>query len=84
MTVDACAVVLSKEGCAMLLKEAAAVQWVMDAFGHLKAIGASAAAQPLLDKAGVEPDEGVTDLGGFVEAAKRRYWDREPKVRTLA
>ena len=29
-------------------------------------------------------DEGITDLGGFVEAAKRRYWDREPKVRTLA
>ncbi|MES2066126.1 MAG: catalase [Pseudomonadota bacterium] len=84
VTVDACAVVLSKEGCAMLLKEAAAVQWVMDAFGHLKAIGASAAAQPLLDKAGVEADEGVTDLDGFVEAAKRRYWDREPKVRTLA
>ncbi|MDR6847402.1 catalase [Sphingomonas sp. BE270] len=84
VTVDACAVVLSKEGCAMLLKEAAAVQWVMDAFGHLKAIGASAAAQPLLDKAGVEADEGITDLGGFVEAAKRRYWDREPKVRTLA
>lgn len=84
VTVDACAVVLSKEGCAMLLKEAAAIQWVMDAFGHLKAIGASAAAQPLLDKAGVEADEGITDLGGFVEAAKRRYWDREPKVRTLA
>lgn len=84
VTVDACAVVLSKEGCAMLLKEAAAIQWVMDAFGHLKATGASAAAQPLLDKAGVEADEGITDLGGFVEAAKRRYWDREPKVRTLA
>lgn len=84
VTVDACAVVLSEEGCATLLKEAAAVQWVMDAFGHLKAIGASAAARPLLDKAGVEPDEGVTDLDQFVETAKRRYWDREPKVRTLA
>ena len=36
----------------MLLKEAAAVQFVMDAFGHLKAIGHSAAAKPLLDKAG--------------------------------
>ncbi|NEL74450.1 MAG: hypothetical protein G3W60_21275, partial [Xanthomonas perforans] len=61
-----------------------AVQWVMDAFGHLKAIGHNADAKPLLDKAGVEPDEGITDLAGFVEAAKKRYWDREPNVRTLA
>ena len=84
VTVDACAVILSEEAAAKLVKEGAAVQWVMDAFGHLKAIGANAAAQPLLDKAGVEADEGVTDLAGFVEAAKQRYWDREPKVRTLA
>ncbi|GGE03142.1 catalase [Aureimonas endophytica] len=83
-TVDACAVVLSEDACAKLLKEGAAVQWVMDAFGHLKAIGHNAAAKPLLDKAGVEADEGVTDLAGFVEAAKKRYWDREAKVRTLA
>ena len=60
---DAVAIVLSAEGCAMLLKQGAAVQFAMDAFGHLKAVGASAAAQPLLDKAGVEKDEGVTDLG---------------------
>lgn len=84
VTVDACAVVLSKEATAKLTKEGAAVQWVMDAFGHLKAIGHNAAAKPLLDKAGVEPDEGVVDLDGFVEAAKKRYWDREPNVRSLA
>jgi catalase len=83
-TVDACAVVLSAEAAKKLTREGAAVQWVMDAFGHLKAIGANADAKALLDKAGVEPDEGVTDLDGFVEAAKRRYWDREPNVRTLA
>ncbi|TPG41129.1 catalase [Sphingomonas koreensis] len=82
--VDAVALVLSEEGCQALLKEAAAVQFVMDAFGHLKAIGATDAAKPLLDKAGVEPDDGVTDLAGFVAAANKRYWDREPKVRMLA
>ena len=83
--VDAIAVVLSAEGCATLLKEAAAVQFVMDAFGHLKAIGASDEAKPLLDKAGVVPDEGVTDLGkAFIPAAGKRYWAREPKVRMLA
>ena len=37
-----------------------------------------------LDKAGIEPDAGVTPLAGFVEAAKKRYWDREANVRTLA
>lgn len=85
VTVDAVALVLSEQGCADLLKEAAAIQFVMDAFGHLKAIGASAEAKPLLDKAGVEPDEGVTDLGGdFILAAAKRFWDRESKVRMLA
>ncbi|MBU0556980.1 MAG: catalase [Alphaproteobacteria bacterium] len=84
VTVDACAVILSEDACGKLLKEGAAIQWVMDAFGHLKAIGHNKAAKPLLDKAGVEPDEGVVDLAGFVEAAKKRYWDREPKIRTLA
>jgi catalase len=85
VTVDAIALVLSEEGCAALLKEAAAVQFVMDAFGHLKAIGHTPEAQPLLDKAGVEPDEGVVPLDGcFISAAAKRYWDREPKLRMLA
>ena len=85
VTVDAIALVLSAEGCAALLKEGAAVQFVMDAFGHLKAIGATAEAGPLLDKAGAQTDEGVTDLGdAFISAAGKRFWDREPKVRTLA
>ena len=75
---------LSSEATANLCKEGAAVQWVMDAFGHLKAIGSNEAAKPLLDKAGVEPDDGVTDLDGFAEAATKRYWDREVNVRTLA
>ena len=84
VTVDAVAIVLSADGCKLLLKEAAAIQFVMDAFGHLKAIGASDEAKPLLDKAGVEPDDGVTGLGDdFVKAAGKRYWDREPKVRNL-
>jgi catalase len=85
VTVDAIALVLSEDGCAALLKEAAAIQFVMDAFGHLKAIGATEAAKPLLAKAGVEPDEGVVGLGAdFIDAAVKRFWDREPKVRMLA
>src|ERR1700761_5839964 len=36
-TVDAIAVILSAEGCESLVNDGAAVQFVMDAFGHLKA-----------------------------------------------
>jgi len=82
---DAVAIVLSRDGCQALISQGAAVQFVMDAFGHLKAIGASPEAQPLLDKAGVKPDEGVADLSKrFVEAAARRFYDREPGLRDLA
>ncbi|MEZ2223435.1 catalase [Rhizobium sp. RCC_161_2] len=81
---DAVAVILSNEGAAMLIKEGAAVQWVMDAFGHLKAIGHNERAKPLLDKAGIQPDAGVVDLSSFIGAAAKRYWDREPHIRMLA
>jgi catalase len=82
---DAVAVILSQEGCETLSREASAVQFVMDAFGHLKAVGASEAAKGLLEKAGVQIDEGVTTLGKtFVAAARQRFWDREEKVRLLA
>jgi catalase len=85
---DAVALVLSEAGCAELTKEGAAIDFVAHAFGHLKAIGYTAEAQPLLDKANVEPDDGVVDLADGAEAwlgpAATRQWDREPKVRMLA
>ncbi|WP_343033298.1 catalase [Altericroceibacterium indicum] len=82
---DAVALVLTEDDATMLCKESAAVQFVMDAFGHLKAIGATDGAKPLMDRAGVEADDGVTGLGGdFVKAAAKRFYDREPKVRNLA
>jgi catalase len=82
---DAVAIILSDDGAAGLVKEAAAVDFVSNAFVHLKAIGANGAAQLLLDRAGVAPDDGVTDIGSkFVNAAKKRYWVRETSVRTLA
>ena len=83
--VDAIALILSADAATLLSKEAAAVQFVMDAFGHLKAIGHTPDAQPLLDKANVEPDEGVVALDkNFTAAAAKRYWDREPTLRMLA
>ncbi len=84
---DAVALVLSGAGCAELLKESAAVDFAKDAFGHLKAIGFTTEAQPLLDKAGIESDAGVIDLtvnvDGFIEPARTRQWDREANVRVL-
>ncbi len=82
---DAVAVLLSDDATKTLLEEGAAIQWVMDAFGHLKAIGYLAESKPLLDKAGIQPDQGVVMLDDdFVQAAAKRYWEREPKVRSLA
>ena len=81
----AVAIVLSEAACAKLMSEGAAVEFVMNAFGHLKAIGASAAAKPLLDKAGVVSDDGVTPLDAkFVKAASQRFYAREPSLRSLA
>ena len=84
---DAVALVLSADAGAKLAGEACAVDFVRDAFGHLKAIAVDAGAQPVLDKAGVAKDDGVTsadDTGKFIKAAKTRQWAREKSVRTLA
>jgi len=82
---DAVAIVLSEAGTAQLLNEGAAIQWAMDAFGHLKAIGFNKDARPLLDKAGVAADEGVVETGKqFITAAAKRFFQREPSVRKLA
>jgi catalase len=85
---DAVALVLSADGCAQLLGESAAVDFVSNAFVHLKAIGFTAEARPLLDKAGVVADAGVVDISkgpdGFLPPARTRQWAREPSVRTLA
>jgi catalase len=85
---DAVALVLSKDGCAQLMNEGAATDFAKNAFGHLKAIGYTAEAQPLLDKSGVEADAGVVNIGKsteeFLKQACVRQWDREPKVRMLA
>ena len=59
---DAVALVLTREAAAKLAEEGAAVDFVRDAFGHLKAIGCTPDADPLLQKAGVARDEGVTGL----------------------
>ncbi|MHB1059482.1 MAG: catalase [Rhodanobacter sp.] len=84
---DAVAIVLSADAGRLLAKEAAAVDFARDAFGHLKAIAADAGAQAVLKAAGITKDPGVVDASdsaGFIKAAKTRQWAREPKLRTLA
>jgi catalase len=87
---DAVALVLSKEGAAMLAKEAAARDFVVDAFAHCKFIAFTPEAVPLLEKAGVAPDadEGLVRLdraaavAAFLESCRKlRLWAREAAVK---
>jgi catalase len=85
---DAVALLPSDAGTRALLQHAPARDFVADAFQHCKFIGHSAAAKPLLEKAGAQPDAGIVPLAGkkdidlFVGAlGKLRLWDREPKVK---
>ncbi len=83
---DAVAVVLSRAAGGKLASEAGAVDWVRDAFGHLKAIAHDAGAQILLDAAGIDADAGVIDAANvkaFIKQAGTRQWAREPTLRTL-
>jgi catalase len=85
---DAVALIVSPEGAERLTGEATARDFVADAFAHCKFIAHVEAARPLLEKAGVEPDEGVMALGtaaeiaSFVESCRKlRLWARETKVK---
>ncbi len=86
---DAVVLLPSAPGAELLTGEVKAVSFVADAFAHLKIIGYSADAVPLLEKAGVLPgnDPGVIvlnqagDVGSFITRAKaQRIWEREPKL----
>ncbi len=85
---DALVVLISQSRAADLATQAAAIDWVGDAYAHLKMLGHTVEAQPLLDQAGVKPDAGVVpltkaqDIGKFIAVAKNgRLWDREPSLR---
>jgi catalase len=88
---DAVALLPSEEGIADLLQEAAARDFVADAFAHCKFIGYVSTSLPLFEKAGIagaDLDDGCIAIAGpkdaksFVERlANLRVWDREPKVK---
>jgi catalase len=87
---DAVVLALSAEGAAMLSKDKTAKDFVNDAFAHCKFIGYTAAAEPLIAKAGIasdEYDEGMVrldnadDVPAFLAmCGQLRLWDRELKT----
>ncbi|WHO39451.1 catalase [Sphingobium sp. AP49] len=81
---DAIASVLMPENAEALSKQGAAVQWFMDAYGHCKTIAHCPGTQIILDKAGVEKDDGVIPNEMLLELGPKRHWAREPKIRDLA
>ena len=84
---DAVAIVLSAEGAKALSKEDAAIDFVRDAYGHLKAIAFDKGGQALLQLSNIGRDKGMVDASNtaaFIAAAKTRLWEREKTVRTLA
>ncbi len=78
-----------EEDTEMLLSQAAAIDWVRDAFSHLKVIGYNGAAEDLIERSctDAQGDPGVVmvkncEFANFVEMAKQhRIWQREPSVR---
>jgi catalase len=86
---DAVVVAPSAEGAKLIAQTAAAVDWVRNAFAHLKVIGYFAEAAPILEAAHIRGnmDAGLIaisgdDFGPFIAAAKfHRIWDREAKVK---
>ncbi len=84
---DAVAVLLADTSASALATESAAIDFVRDAFGHLKAIAVDKGGQALLEAANVGRDAGVVNAGevtAFIAAAKTRQWTRERTLRTLA
>jgi catalase len=93
---DAVAILTSEAGIKALSERAAAVNWLRDAYGHLKVIAYVASATPLFERGGLSTatsgsDAGVIALGPkgkgaspaefIAAAAKGRVWSREPLVR---
>jgi catalase len=87
---DAVVLLTSHQAIDDLVTEAAARDFVADAFHHCKYIGYDQSAVPLLEKAGIagQLDEGTIQLAGskdvaaFVkELGKLRVWGREPSVK---
>ncbi|UOA34210.1 Catalase C (plasmid) [Sulfitobacter sp. DSM 110093] len=83
---DAVALVFGEEKADQIAKNKPSQDFVSDAFAHNKFIAWTKAADPLLSAAGVEKDEGTTEIssdnaGGFLQTCRKlRFWEREEKL----
>jgi catalase len=88
---DAVALLPSHDGAGELLGEAAARDFVADAFAHCKFIGYTDAATTLFEKSGIGAEDidegfirlsGARDAAGFIDSlGKLRVWEREAAVK---
>ncbi|MHB8847518.1 MAG: catalase [Burkholderiales bacterium] len=84
---DAVALILSAESVKLLCKESVAIDFVRDAYSHLKGIAVNRESEPLLEEADASSTLGVTsadNIEQFLKYAKTRQWERESWHRTLA
>ncbi len=88
---DCVVIAPSADNVEFLAAQAAAINFIRDAYGHLKVIAYTGEAATMFEKANVEldGDEGIlrvnkSDPNDFIEAAKlHRIWDREAYVRAF-
>lgn len=85
---DAVVSIIMPDQAKKLAKDSATLDWFNDAYVHCKAIAYCGATDEfILSKLPIEKDAFVTplaELDSFIENAKSRLWEREPKVRDLA
>jgi len=84
---DSVVLAIPEDGIEALKKQAPALNFIRDAFAHLKIIGCTASSMPLLHAAGIEIDDGVIQLDAsqgvkdYIEAAKQgRLWPRASTI----
>lgn len=83
---DAVALVFGEEKADKIAKNKPAQDFVSDAFAHNKFIAWTTAADPLLNAAGIEKDEGTMEVSAdnanaFLQTCRKlRFWQREEKL----
>ncbi|WP_286741103.1 catalase [Psychrobacter sp. UBA3068] len=85
---DAVVSIIMPDRAKKMAKDSATLDWFNDAYVHCKAIAYCGATDEfILSKLPVKKDAFVTplaELDSFIDNAKQRLWEREPKVRDLA
>ncbi|MGE6481644.1 catalase [Psychrobacter namhaensis] len=85
---DAVVSIIMPDQAKKMAKDSATLDWFNDAYVHCKAIAYCGATDEfILSKLPVKKDAFVTplaELDSFIDNAKQRLWEREPKVRDLA